>query len=709
MKYKSKLAWISSILLISTLIILTLIIFTVNDYGSLSKKIFLYINIGFLVLSLALILLAISLNKTDKTVYKIVFNVFLLVLLSISVYGFYLVNVVQSNVKDITTESDKIEYTASFVVYDSNLKEVEDLKNKTIGIISSSEFIEGNVMARDELEKLGYDNVEIEMYPSYTTLLVGLSNNEVDFASLPSDYKNLYSTNEQVEPFLNRTKAIHTFSKKYKNISRISGSDIDVTKVPFTVLLMGNDGGRTDTLMLASVNPKAMQVTLTSIARDSFVPIACYPNQNRDKINHARAVSRDCVLKTVENLLDISIDFFVEINFQGVVDLVDSLGTLTIDSPASFHGNIETGEGGGVFIPEGVSELDGNQVLAFARERKSFVDGDFQRQQNQQQIIDSLLSKVIETRDVNKLVNLVKATGKNVETNISLSQLIDLMNIGIAKMESTFLNNSEIFTIYGNRITGRGEMIYSPDYGMEIYYYVLYKGSIQDTQDFIAMNTRADGILEIPQGFNYSYKEGFTPPQFGKLEYYEDIDEDILEQQENNRPQKELVDKTVLQEKINNLKSLDEDLYTENSLKEFILTKDFAMDILKNPNASQKEVDETIKQIEISLSNLKKKAEDNTESSEDDENNLDNDKSDNKKIIEIEDFSNRPYAELINYANENKITLVPTFEIEEVEKDNKDKKNLIGKEFVVDNQAGLRIEEESNLEVVVKRYVKSEE
>lgn len=534
MNKNSKYAWFNTILTATILVLLVAIVANTNKYAQLLKNEFIIVNVVFLIVALGLILLSVKSNSSNRKKAKTFYSVFLVILLAGSVYGFYLINIINTTVKDITSESSKIDYTASFVVYDSPMLELEDLKNKTLGIIESEEFIEGNLLPKAEIEKLDYDKVNFKTYQSYTKLINALVKDEVDFISLPEDYKNIYSTNEQVEPNLSKMRSIHTFSGKYDNISKISGSNIDVTKVPFTVLLMGNDGGRTDTLMLASVNPKSMQITLTSIARDSFVPIACYPGQSRDKINHSRMISRDCTIKTVENLLDLSIDFFVEINFQGVVDLVNSLGTLTIDSPASFHGNIETGEGGGVFIPEGVSELDGNQVLAFVRERASFAAGDFQRQQNQQQVIDALLSKVIETRDVNKVINLIKATGKNVETNLSLSQLIDLMKLGIVKMESTYLNNAEIFTIYGNRITGRGELMYSAEYNMELYYYILYNGSITDAKDFIAMNTRSDGILEIPRGFNYKYTDEYLPPVFGEEEYYEQIDDDIII---NDQPQ----------------------------------------------------------------------------------------------------------------------------------------------------------------------------
>lgn len=535
-KRNGKYCWTNTLLVTVIIGLLLYVLKTVNTYGKLSKNIFIAVNAIFLLLTLLLLVLTVKANFSKKRAFKRFFTGVLAISLMGSGYLFYLVTVVNSTVKEVVTQESLIEYSASFVVRKSTYTDVDDLKDKTIGMIESKEFIEGHVLPIAELEKLEYEDVKVKNYTSYPLLINALIKKEVDFISLPKDYESLFLTDETVSELIPQIEAVHTFSGKYDNPSIMSGSGINVTEVPFTMLIMGNDGGRTDSLMLASVNPVSMQITLTSIARDSYVPIACYPNQNRDKINHARNISRDCTIKTVENLLDVSVDFFVEISFQGLVDLVDALGTIPINSPGAFNGNVvRDGEVvGGVHIPEGLSDLNGDQVLAFVRERKSFAGGDFQRQENQQQAISSLISTIAETRDVNTLLNIVKAAGKNLDTNFSITQLIDLMNLALNRMEATFLNSSDIVTIYGSRITGHSAMIFSPDYGFDLYYYVPYKGSIIDARNLIAMNMREDGVLEIPKGFNYSAKDEYTPPTFTKEIYNERVDESIF----SNAPQR---------------------------------------------------------------------------------------------------------------------------------------------------------------------------
>lgn len=522
-------AWLNTGLTSLLSVFIIYIVFNINKYSKLSKGLFIIINTLSLIFILILILSSIKINYNKNKKLKIAFTSVLSIMLLMFSYAIYVLNVVDTNVKEITTEDKYINYKADFVVFNSPISEVNDLNGKTVGLIESTNIIEANVLALDEIKKLKLEDVNIVYYPTYNSLINGLVRDEVDFIPLPRNYKSSFDSVEEVKDYLEDLESVHLFSGKYKNDFVVGGNDIDVSKVPFTVLLLGYDGGRTDTIMLASVNPSAMQVTLTSIARDSFVPIACYPNQAGDKINHARMISRQCTINTVENMVGIPVDFFVEMNFMGMVELVDALGTVTIDSPASFHGNIETEAGGGVFIPKGVSELDGNQALAFARERKSFLGGDFQRQQNQQQLIKSMLNKVMETRDVNKVVNLIKATGRNVETNISLKQIIDLMDMGIKKMEASYLNSSEIFTLYGSRITGASQMWYTPEYGIDIYYYVPYEGSIKDAQEFIGMNLRTDNITDIPLGFNYKISEDYKPPVFDQEIYDEDVNKNPYE------------------------------------------------------------------------------------------------------------------------------------------------------------------------------------
>lgn len=527
-KTNKKFAWINTILTVAILITLWLITISVFEYYSLSKKTFLIINLVLIVFSLGLLVLTVRMNNSNSNTSRLIYILVLALMLAGSVYIKYTSSVILTSVNKIVSQDDEIEYHASFVTKKDKYQSVDELDGKRIGIIDNPDFIEGNVMPKDELEKLGFKNVTERTYHSYSSLINSLIRGEVDYISLPKAFNSLFMTDESIAPSLKQIESVYDYTNTYANKSDIGGSDINVSEVPFTVLIMGNDGGRTDSLMLASVNPSSMQITLTSIARDSYVPISCYINQAYDKINHARTISRDCTIKTVEDLMDISVDFFVEVTFEGLIEIVDALGTIPIDSPATFYGNVVGDEKASVLVEEGLHDLNGDQVLAFVRERSSFVNGDFQRQLNQQHAIKSLISTIAETRDINTLKNIVAATGNNVETNLSVSQLIGLMNLAINRMESTYLSATDIVTVYGSRISGQGVMNYSPDYGFDLYYYIPYRSSIADVKKLISMNMREDGILEIPTAFNYSVQDEYVAPVFSSDIYNEEVDQSIF-------------------------------------------------------------------------------------------------------------------------------------------------------------------------------------
>jgi LCP family protein required for cell wall assembly len=171
-----------------------------------------------------------------------------------------------------------------------------------------------------------------------------------------------------------------------------------------------------------SINPISMKITMSSIARDSYVPITCY-NNGSSKINAAHSVSRDCLISTVQQLTGVSIDYYIDTNFQGVVDVVNALGGIVVNSPLEFVGQTASSVRGTktVWVPAGDNVLlNGDQALAFARERYAFQTGDFARQEHQQQVIKAIIRTIMRTRDINTFLKVVQAFGDNVTTNFTV-------------------------------------------------------------------------------------------------------------------------------------------------------------------------------------------------------------------------------------------------------------------------------------------------
>src|SRR5690606_4075310 len=166
---------------------------------------------------------------------------------------------------------------------------------------------------------------------------------------------------------------------------------IDINEAdPISILLMGvdersGDAGRTDTLIVVSVNPNTNSMQMLSIPRDTYVELVGRGTQ--DKINHAYAFGGvDMTIDTVENFLDVPIDYYVKVNMEGLEQIVDALGGIQVESTFAFSYEGSTFE-------EGTLTLTGEEALRYARMRKGDPKGDFGRQDRQKQVIAGIIDK----------------------------------------------------------------------------------------------------------------------------------------------------------------------------------------------------------------------------------------------------------------------------------------------------------------------------
>ncbi|MEG0394036.1 LCP family glycopolymer transferase [Anaerorhabdus sp.] len=502
-------------------------IFSLTRYSSFSKLIFIVINVVVLLLMLVMNYMLFMLIKTRKVSFMNTVSAMLVVFMLVGTFATYATTKINVNVNKITDSGSKNEKVeTSLVVYSesgtSSIASITDLDGKTVGYIEGAN---DGTMALDELAAKNI-NATTVAYTDYITLAQALFIGEVDCAALPSNYVGLLEVNEGFSEYLDKTTAISTFDKVVK-VETESGSAIDVTKEPFTVLILGVDEGRSDAIMVASFNPISLNVTLSSIARDSYVPIACYSGKNSDKLGHARARNRQCSIDTIEDLLDIDIDYYFESNFKGVIDMVDALGGIVVNNPIEFVGQNASSERGHftVWVPAGESvPLNGEQALAFARERHKYASGDFQRQANQQQVIEAILRQVMRLRDVNKGLAMLDAAGENVSTNMSVDQLISLFNYSMKKAgryyDKTTLEN--VFNIIGSRVTGYSTSIWNDANQMTLSIVRLFEGAIEDTHNAIIRNTDMNSPITAPKFMKWNANWEFTAPVIANETYSEE-------------------------------------------------------------------------------------------------------------------------------------------------------------------------------------------
>lgn len=198
-------------------------------------------------------------------------------------------------------------------------------------------------------------------------------------------------------------------------------TQIDISKKdPISILLMGvdersGDKGRTDTLIMVTVNPNTNSMQMLSIPRDTRVEIVGRGTQ--DKINHAYAFGGvDMTIDSVENFLDVPIDYYVKVNMEGLQQIVDALGGVQVNSTFAFSYE-------GASFSEGTQTLNGEEALKYARMRYDDPRGDFGRQDRQKQVIQGIIDKGASITSVTKIDDILGALGNNVTTDISFDEM----------------------------------------------------------------------------------------------------------------------------------------------------------------------------------------------------------------------------------------------------------------------------------------------
>ncbi|ESU34133.1 hypothetical protein G3A_02375 [Bacillus sp. 17376] len=219
--------------------------------------------------------------------------------------------------------------------------------------------------------------------------------------------------------------------------------NIRVTKDPFTILLAGienQDGGtgRSDVLMLVTVNPKTEEIYLLSIPRDTrtYIPDAGYDSKITHSYGHGGI---SATMKTVENMLDVPIDYYITTNFDGFEDVVDTLGGVTVDVPFTFKAQL-TGSLKWKTYNEGEMDLNGNEALAYVRMRKSDPKGDMGRNERQQQVIKAIIDKGTSFKSITKVDDIMNDLGENVRTDIPPSKFVSFIQL-YSKLKDNNIQN----------------------------------------------------------------------------------------------------------------------------------------------------------------------------------------------------------------------------------------------------------------------------
>lgn len=191
------------------------------------------------------------------------------------------------------------------------------------------------------------------------------------------------------------------------------------------ILLLGidsesSDSGRSDAVIVMTLKPGEDEMQMISIPRDTRAPIV--GRGTIEKINHAYAYGgADMAIETVENFLGINLDYFVRINMSGLAELVNELGTVTVNNELNFSQ-------GGYSFPVGPVELNGDMTLSYVRMRKQDPKGDFGRTDRQRKVIEAIINEGATVANATRIVELTDILGQNMGTNMEFNDMVSLMS-----------------------------------------------------------------------------------------------------------------------------------------------------------------------------------------------------------------------------------------------------------------------------------------
>lgn len=190
---------------------------------------------------------------------------------------------------------------------------------------------------------------------------------------------------------------------------------------PFSVLLLGIDTGdlgrteqgRSDAIMVASVNPEQEKTTIVSIPRDTYVTIVGHGTD--DKINHAYAFGGAAMsMDTVENFLQIPVDHYVSINMAGIKELVNAVGGVDIDNDLEFTFDNYTYKFGQI-------HLNGDQALGYIRMR--YDDSDYGRQGRQRKVVTAIAKQILSLEGATQYKSILNSMEDNMKTDMSFADM----------------------------------------------------------------------------------------------------------------------------------------------------------------------------------------------------------------------------------------------------------------------------------------------
>ena len=471
--------------LIGNIAIAILLFITIFLIGTIIKMDFMpfkYLFIVVLLLGIIEFALVWCIKKGKKNVRIItmIISLIISVVLSIITFNILKTNSVLGNIN----LNYKVHNYSVLVLKDSDYKNIEDLDGKTLGYYDNNLDDSKDIISKIE-EKISVDSI---LYNDINSTADALTSKEVEMIVLEDSYINML---DEEMNFSSLVRSVYEFKIKVKveDVKR----DVDVLNEPFNIYLSGIDTygeissvSRSDVNIILTINPKTHQILLTSIPRDTYVQLSGTTGY-KDKLTHAGIHGVEKSISTIEEFLDIKINYYFKVNFTSVIDIVDTLGGVNAYSEYTFTSK------DGYNYTKGYNYMNGVQALSFVRERYAFQEGDIQRGKNQQAMIEAIIRKCTSFSIISKYSSLLDSINGKFATNMPTSKIMNLI-----KMQ---LDGNYKWNITSNYVSGVGEYRYTYSYPSQKLYVM-----IPDSDSILKAKELIDKV-ELGDTLDSSYGE----------------------------------------------------------------------------------------------------------------------------------------------------------------------------------------------------------
>jgi len=404
----------------------------------------------------------------------------------------------KSTIEEITTSDVEVSAMGVFVKSDSAAASIPETTGSSYGILRELDRENTDAALEKIQAELGAAPATTE-YDGLTELVNGLVAGEtgaivlneayVDvirelegFANLDSMIREIATEEVETEIQLPPAQASYTQPSGDAGTTEGTADTGDGTAAPAPVQVqqtappiqnkdvlvvyvsgIDNRGGivaksRSDVNIVAVANMATKQMLLINTPRDYFVPLSI-SNGAPDKLTHAGIYGINVSMDTLSMLYNVPIPFYIKVNFQGFIDIIDALGGIDVYSDYEFSSKNELGW----YYYKGINHMDGAAALTFARERFSFADGDRQRGKNQMAVIQAIMKKAISTDLIRNYSAIMKSLEGSFETNISYEEIANIM---MRQLEDGGEWNLVTYSVNGTGDTQKPYSLGSPAYVM---------------------------------------------------------------------------------------------------------------------------------------------------------------------------------------------------------------------------------------------------